>query len=461
MSTTYWKIRRKVSHGIRNITCYLPSIGLVQKPSFRENGISVYMRTKNDEWIDLSLRSIRNFSDEVIVADTSTDQTPKIIEKVASEENIKLKFIKIKEDEKTAMSSVETYVAQSNVALKNTRYKWVFRWEADFVARTSGSCNILNLRKQILSLDNKKYHWIEIPIINLDGDVFHIAQDPITVEAYACTFSPDLQFKKEPRMEILKAPKYYKVVRVNEFYIFHLRTVKSAKYLLFRRFWDDWKELAELFKQYNIYMPWSCQARATSIDRETLRLVKRMGCVNINVGFESGCQKSLDFLKCKTATIQDYERVLVLGKDEGVMIGGTFIFGSPDESLSCMKESLSWIEKQDELKGIGAGTLIPYPQTTVWDICMGKGLLPKHVDYEKLIPTSDPEKTYIINRAVPDSVYVRFMHDMGRVVWALSQVRANSTLKQLVTLFRHPSAWYVAGFHPLLMLKLFKKVLCG
>jgi hypothetical protein len=222
------------------------------------------MRTKNDEWIDLSLRSIKDFADEVIIADTSTDDTPKIIQKVATEENIKLKLITMKENQKTAMSSLETYVKQSNIALKNTNYRWVFRWEADFVARTSGPFNILNLRKQILNLDDKKYYWIEIPIINLDGDIFHIAQDPVTVEAYACTFSPDLQFKKESKMEILKAPKYYKVMRIKEFYIFHLRTVKSAKYLLFRRFWDDWKELADFerfpnlqtYVEYRILKDW-------------------------------------------------------------------------------------------------------------------------------------------------------------------------------------------------------------
>ena len=50
-----------------NTLCYLPYIGWVPKPS-RKNGISVMIRTRNEEeWIELSLLSIKDFADEIVV----------------------------------------------------------------------------------------------------------------------------------------------------------------------------------------------------------------------------------------------------------------------------------------------------------------------------------------------------------------------------------------------------------
>ena len=72
---------------------YLPYIGLVPKPS-RENGISVRITVKNEaEWIELNLISIKDFADEIVIVDASTDETPEIIEKVASRYDLNLKLI--------------------------------------------------------------------------------------------------------------------------------------------------------------------------------------------------------------------------------------------------------------------------------------------------------------------------------------------------------------------------------
>ena len=236
-----------------NTLCYLPSISLIPKPS-RKNGISVMVRTRNEEeWIELSLLSIKDFADEIVVVDASTDRTPEIIRDVVSKYDLNLKLISYNPTyPDTYLLRKDDYVNQSNIALKNTSFRWVLRWDGDFVARTSGEVNITKLRDKILSLDLNKYHVISLPVVNLEGDLFHQQKGiNVNVEGRLTTFSPKLVYLSKDVYQVLNIPLYYKPVYYSvirkEFYIFHINTVKNARKLLFRRFWI-WRELNQFNK---------------------------------------------------------------------------------------------------------------------------------------------------------------------------------------------------------------------
>ncbi|MBS7270656.1 MAG: hypothetical protein KIH10_17695, partial [Candidatus Freyarchaeota archaeon] len=92
----YEVVGYKAVNFLRYCCSFLPKIGVVEPPPERPNGITVLVRSCNDEWIEFSLRSIRDFADEVIVVDASTDfETPARIKKVAKEEGLKIDFIHI------------------------------------------------------------------------------------------------------------------------------------------------------------------------------------------------------------------------------------------------------------------------------------------------------------------------------------------------------------------------------
>jgi len=237
--------KRTLSNLTRGISSFLPSLDLVaHSGSFKPNGISLMLRTKNEEWIDLSLRSVKEFADEVVIVDASTDDTPSIIRKVASEENLNIKLVRYKEKTKSVMSNGNTYTDQSNMALENTSYKWIFKWDGDMIARTSGGFNIKKLREKILKLNGKKYYAVFIAYANLDGDLFHTSDKSFvpSKEGHLFTYSPKLKFENIGRFEVLKLPLYYKPIIIRDVYIFHLRSVKSALRLLYRRFWTDWRD---------------------------------------------------------------------------------------------------------------------------------------------------------------------------------------------------------------------------
>lgn len=74
------------------------SLGAISK-SHRENGISVIMRTRNDEeWLDLSLLSIKEFADEIIIIDrSSTNSTSKIVNSLVEKNFENITFIDCRE----------------------------------------------------------------------------------------------------------------------------------------------------------------------------------------------------------------------------------------------------------------------------------------------------------------------------------------------------------------------------
>ena len=238
------KIMKAMSVTLRSFLSYLPSVGLVSRPTFRKNGISAIIPTKNEEWIEQSLRSLKHFADEIVIVDTSTDNTPNIIKKVAAEEKLNLRLIKHKDKSNSIMSQGGTLVEKCNIALQNTHYRWIFKWHPDMIARTSGKSNIINLRERILRLDNSRYFQVFLSILRLGGDLFHVTGVG-SDEAYLFTYSQKLVFKNKGKFQLLMVPKYYKSIWVKEIYIFHLSLVKSAEYLLCREFRTAWRELGD------------------------------------------------------------------------------------------------------------------------------------------------------------------------------------------------------------------------
>ncbi len=97
------------------------------------------------------------------------------------------------------------------------------------------------------------------------------------------------------------------------------------------------------------------------------------------------------------------------------------------------------------LSTFGLGTLIPYPETDVWKLARAKGLLPEHVDYERLVPTSKPKNIYIFNTVMSNDEYDRFVVDASRLGHGLVRVRRAKGLKRF-SLVSHGVFWYLLKY---------------
>jgi len=229
--------RNLLTRFCRRIASYAPFLALVPSPS-RLQGISIIMRVKDEvDWIGPSMQSIMRIADEIVIVDNgSTDGTYEIFEDVVSREKGMVKLWRRPDLDLCELS---------NFALNQTRFRWVFRWDGDMIAHTSGDYDIRSLRQRVLSLDPRRYYIIYLRHINLAGDLLH--QDPneiVHIEEYIHTFSDKSSYIHPGRYEAIKFPKYYQPLFWYEPYSFHVN-VKPARRMLLRYFWEDWMELKD------------------------------------------------------------------------------------------------------------------------------------------------------------------------------------------------------------------------
>ena len=229
------------SRAVRSFASLFPQLFSCPTPLSKPQGISAYMRVKDEkDWIAASIASLSAFADEIIVADNgSTDGTWDILQDIAASKSHRIKLWR----------RPELYHADlSNFALEQTTFRWVFRFDGDMIARTSGPHNIEKLRSRVLALNPHRYYLIYLRHINLSGDLCH--QDPremVHIEEYIHTFSEAARFIHPGRCEAVKFPFYYKPLFWYEPYVFHVN-IKPARRMLLRYFWEDWMELKDYIR---------------------------------------------------------------------------------------------------------------------------------------------------------------------------------------------------------------------
>lgn len=221
---------------------------LFLKKTKRPNGISVMIRVNNEEkWIARSLLSLNEFADEVVVLNNnSTDRTLEEINQIKS----KLKYKLIVENEES-----NDICKVSNHALSLTSFRWIFRWDSDFVAYTSGERNIKYLKDWLLKLNPRKFYLIFPLTFSFAGDLFHVKTGKETnSEGYIHTWHSKLRYVKKGKFEILKVPFCYKIKRLTKFFFVHIGSAKSSQKLLHRFFWLYWQEHLRKFPQIDDFI---------------------------------------------------------------------------------------------------------------------------------------------------------------------------------------------------------------
>jgi glycosyltransferase involved in cell wall biosynthesis len=236
---------------VRKFCSVLPLLGVVPKANTfnRTPGISAIVRIRNEPWIVPSLLSLKGFADEIIVVDSSDDDTPDKVRKVMEETDLNIRYTHKGCDIKEA----------SELAIQQSSHEWLLKWDGDFIGYES---RLRKLRQKILGLPKERYCFIEFPLLCLDVDLFHLHEsgvyDPYQVEPWIYRYSPSLShgFGKKEKVEVIQFPRYYeKKYFGKNIYVMHLRTVKPIRKFLQRTYqvlWmhEDKTKYSNSFEEY-------------------------------------------------------------------------------------------------------------------------------------------------------------------------------------------------------------------
>ncbi|MGD0071371.1 MAG: glycosyltransferase [Candidatus Bathyarchaeia archaeon] len=228
---------------LRSCLAVLPKLGLVKKPNFHKEGITFIIAVKDEEqWIKPCILSIEPVADEIIIVDSSIqDNTTNIIESLAKKCD-KIKHIQF------YCENVHAFALSLHIGLVNANYKWVFKWDGDFVAKSPEA--LMEWKDRLGRLDKKEYFVINLPRVNFEGDLKHQPKNcPFGIyEARLFTWSPELKWAlKNNYWEQVcgdsvwghRFPPWYRILRWREPYIFHCN-IKNPKRMLMRMFLADY-----------------------------------------------------------------------------------------------------------------------------------------------------------------------------------------------------------------------------
>ena len=120
-----------------------------------------------------------------------------------------------------------------------------------------------------------------------------------------------------------------------------------------------------------------CLARADMLDEKTMGLLKAMNVVLIGVGMESGCDKTLRYLKnSTTASVASNHNAIRLSNKFGIPIMGSFMIGNPGETEEELLQTLEFIKSYRNSPFLAPLTYIAtaFPGTEFWDFALARGI---------------------------------------------------------------------------------------
>jgi anaerobic magnesium-protoporphyrin IX monomethyl ester cyclase len=138
----------------------------------------------------------------------------------------------------------------------------------------------------------------------------------------------------------------------------------------------------------------TCSCRANDITLDVVKVLKSMNVVSVGMGLESGCDRSLGYLK-ENVSVKDNWQAINFLKDAGIQANASFIIGAPDETEEEIMQTYDFIKKS-RLDFVDIYTLTPFPGTPVWDYAAKKNLVSDDMDWSRLNVNLDVNKDFAI-----------------------------------------------------------------
>jgi len=140
-------------------------------------------------------------------------------------------------------------------------------------------------------------------------------------------------------------------------------------------------------KGHNI--KFTCNARVDTFSEEIAQILKEMGCMFVNIGFESVDQNVLDKLGKRVTVAQNYEAAEICNKYK-LPFGMNLLWGLPGDDAVTLSKNVEFIKQytmKDQLRNLRPVT--PYPGTPLYNQAIAEGKLEGATDFYNKFTNSD------------------------------------------------------------------------
>jgi|FLOH01.1.fsa_nt_gi anaerobic magnesium-protoporphyrin IX monomethyl ester cyclase len=192
------------------------------------------------------------------------------------------------------------------------------------------------------------------------------------------------------------------------------------------------REFCELMiaRGLHLKIKWYCNTRAT-LDKETMVLMRRAGCVLLIVGYESGSQTALDGM-LKGTTVAEMMEFSKNASRAKLLIHGCFMAGNRGDSRSTLKETLA-VAKKFNNDTMQFFPLIVYPGTPAYEWAKENSLL-RTEDYRQWL-TAEGNHNVVLDMPDMDRSEILAWCDRARREY---YIRPRYLIYKVMQQVRHP-----------------------
>jgi len=174
---------------------------------------------------------------------------------------------------------------------------------------------------------------------------------------------------------------------------------------------------------------WECQMHPRTVREDLLPLMKRAGCVQVGIGFESGSQRMLDSIQ-KNTRVEENLSVARRVREAGLRLRGCFVFGLPGETTDDILATERFIgAARPNFTSIHF--LTPFPGTPLYD-ANAERIHAQGISWDTFT-AGDPE-TFTCNESIPRSEQKR----MYETLCALQAFRNYSWPEMVRRVLKNP-----------------------
>jgi radical SAM superfamily enzyme YgiQ (UPF0313 family) len=210
-------------------------------------------------------------------------------------------------------------------------------------------------------------------------------------------------------------------------------------------FWDDTftvnrkrvLEFTRALVEQETDIIWRCTSRCDQVDDEMLAWMQRSGCINIDVGVESGSERTLrEMEKGETLgqILDGIQRIM----SHGINVNAYFMMGFPEETEEDLQATLALI-RDLPVPRVYLSVFTPYPGTRLYESAERLGLLGDGPPAWERFSHQSPDNCFV-SRVEP-AVFRRYVEEAARLVDQKNRRLGNLARQVLARrhyLLRHP-----------------------